>query len=403
MEILCFGSADFEEPNWVNPQHLMWRLASHHRVLYVNSLGLRLPRATRADLRKITRRAATLWRGSLRRPSADRDLHVLSPCTLPAARGRLWRAAGAQMLAAQLRRALRRLAFDDPLAWVFLPSAAAVLARLSPAAVVYHCIDAYEANPGVDAKLVRSQEQALLALADRVIASSEPLYRRLREQHRSVELMPNVADLELFPPPAQAPSEPPELAAISHPRIGYVGNLAAYKCDLPLLAAAARARPDLSWIFIGAVGRGETLPDLRDLTGAANVHLLGERDRRQLPALLHHLDVGLIPFVINETTRHSFPMKFFEYLACGLPVVCPPLESLRKHAHAPHTYVYRDAPGFLPAIAQALRARGAAETAQRRALAERHSWTRRVREIDALLRSLTAEAHSSGTGPATRG
>ncbi|MBD3237736.1 MAG: glycosyltransferase [Candidatus Eisenbacteria bacterium] len=390
MEIVCFGSADYEEPNWVNAQHLMWRLAERHRVLYVNSLGLRPPRAARGDLRKIGRRLAALWRGVLRRPHADRDLHLLTPWNLPSGRGALREALGARLLSAQLRGALQRLGFRTPLVWSFLPSAAPVIARLAPAALVYHCVDAYEVNPGVDADWVRAQERRLLRRADCVIASSAPLQARLAARHPDVRLMPNVADLDLYPPPGQPPPEPPELRPIGRPRIGYLGNLAAYKCDLPLLARAARARADLSWIFIGALGRGEAPPDLGALRTAARVHLLGERPREALPGLLHHLDVGLIPFARNETTRHSFPMKFFEYLACGLPIVCPPLDSLRAHARPPHAYPYATEAEFLPAIEAALGHRDPAAARARRTLAEQHSWTRRMQEIEGLLGELRA-------------
>ena len=81
-------------------------------------------------------------------------------------------------------------------------------------------------------------------------------------------------------------------------------------------------------------------------------------------------------------------MKFFEYLACGIPVVTTALPSLAEHLARPLVFAYRDAEGFAGAIDAALAARGGAAARQRRALAEAHSWKRRMKEIEALVAEL---------------
>ncbi len=393
----------------------MWRLAARRRVLYVNSLGLRAPRADRRDLTKIARRLRGLARLSYQ-PDPDRDLHVLSPVTLPPRPERRWQRAAAHLLAWRLRQATARLKMHDPLCWVFLPTAEPVLEVLGLRRVVYHCVDAYEANPGVDAELIRALEKRLLARAERVIATSRPLYDRLRATHPSVWLMPNVADLSLFPPPGSdpghRPAEPSDLAPIPAPRLLYVGNLAAYKCDLERIVATARRRPAWSWVFVGPLGLGEQTTALDALTATPNIHLLGPRDRRQLAGYIHHCDAGLIPFRISESTRHSFPMKFFEYLACGRPVVCADLPSLREHMAPGIAFAYGDGDGDgdaygdaygdgdgdgnsanLPTMEEAIEgALGATDPRwadRRRTLAEAHSWERRMTEIEALIAEWT--------------
>jgi len=384
VQILCFASADFEERNWVNAQHLMWRLAARHEVGYVDSLGLRSPRPTRRDLGKIARRLRALARGTSR-PSPDRRLHLLSPLALPPTRGAAaprWRA---RLLAAQIERALARLGFERPLAWAFLPTAAPAIERLRLGPVVYHCVDAYEANPSVDRALILELEERLMARARVVVASSAPLRDRLGERHGDVRLMANVADIAAYPPPGEAPPEPADLAPLPHPRVGYLGNLAAYKCDLPLLAEAARQRPDCSFVFIGDTGAGETSTPLGELSRLGNVHRLGPRPRAALAGYLHGLDAALVPFVDSVTTRHSFPMKFFEYLACGLPVVARALPGLEGFLRPPHAYGYATPEGFIAALSEALRAGAPPERAARRALAEAHSWEKRMVEVEALL------------------
>ena len=391
MEIVCFASADYEESNWVNAQHLMSRLAERHRVLYVNSLGLRTPRADRRDLRKIARR---LRAAGPRRPDPSRALFVLSPLTLPPARAGWVERLASALLASRLRGAFRSLGFRRPLAWVFLPSAAPALERLVLGPIVYHCVDAYEANPGVDPALVRSLEDRVLALARIVVASSAPLAARLAGRHARVLTLPNVADLDAYPPPGSAVAEPPEMTVLPRPRIGYLGNLAGYKLDLGLLAEAARRTPEYAWVFVGGVGLGERETPIAELSRLPNVHLLGPQPRARLAGILHHLDVALIPFANTATAAYSFPMKFFEYLACGLPVVTAPLPALREHLVVPLAFCYDDPPSFLEAIHRALASAGGAAAARRREVAEAHSWTRRIVEVEALLAQLAAGAGS---------
>lgn len=400
MDIVCFASADYEEPNWVNAQHLMTRLASRHRVLYVNSLGLRAPRATGRDLRKIARR---LRPGGLRRPDPSRELFVLSPLALPPVRGAWAERLSAALLSARLSGSLARLGFSRPVAWAFLPTAAPVVERLALGPVIYHCVDAYEANPGADRAIVRALEDRLLARSRVVIASSAPLAVRFAGRHPRVLTLPNVADLDAYPRPGSALPEPRELAILPRPRIVYLGNLAAFKVDLALLAQAVRRRPGFAWVFIGDIGLGEAATPVAELRGLPNVYLLGPQPRARLAEFLHHCDVALIPFIENETTRHSFPMKFFEYLACGLPVVSASLPSLREHLVEPFALAYEGLSAFLQAIDRALAAGSPAAAARRRELAEAHSWNRRMIEMEELLAKLKAEDEAGRDQPAGAG
>ncbi len=155
-----------------------------------------------------------------------------------------------------------------------------------------------------------------------------------------------------------------------------------------MLEQAARQRPALQWVFVGAVGRGEADTPVARLRVRDNVHLLGEKGAAELAGYVHHCSVGLIPFADNEVTRHSFPMKFFEYLACGRPVVTAALPSLAQHLRTPWVFSYRGLEEFLEALDRALAADDPSLAAQRRQMAQEHSWERRMAEVEALLHSL---------------
>ena len=113
---------------------------------------------------------------------------------------------------------------------------------------------------------------------------------------------------------------PLELASLPRPIFGFVGVVGEW-VDLDLLAALARGRPDASIVIIGPVlvphGPCADLP---------NVHWLGARDHGSLPGYLRLFDVGLIPFKHVPLTHNANPIKLYEYLAAGVPVVstaCP--------------------------------------------------------------------------------
>jgi glycosyltransferase involved in cell wall biosynthesis len=92
-------------------------------------------------------------------------------------------------------------------------------------------------------------------------------------------------------------------------------------------------RPDCQIVLIGRVGEGDPATALDELICHANIHLLGPRDYAVLPDYLRGFDLALLPCPINHYTRSMFPMKFFEYLAAGVPVVSTNLPALQDHAN----------------------------------------------------------------------
>ena len=152
----------------------------------------------------------------------------------------------------------------------------------------------------------------------------------MRGLSSNVLYAPNVADVELFARALQPGPADPSLTGLARPLIIFTGAIVAVKLDIPLLVALARARPHWSFALVGPVGPGEPRADISALSGEANIHLLGLRSYEQLPDVLRSADAGLIPYALNELTRSIFPMKVYEYLAAGLPVIATPLPALAE-------------------------------------------------------------------------
>jgi glycosyltransferase involved in cell wall biosynthesis len=385
--IVCIGTADWASSLWTNQQHLMSRLARDNRVVFTESQGLRRPTLAGRDVSRIIRRLHT----GLRPPRLVDGVWVVSPLVLPAHGSRHVRRANSAILRHLVRRAMRRAGQERPILWAYNPHAQSLAGRLGETLVVYHCVDDIAAQEGIDAESFGQAEAALARRADLVIVSAPPLVEHVRRRGaRNVVLLPNVADVDHFRG-ARDLEDPPELSAIPHPRLVFAGALAAKKLDISLLVELARRRPDWALVMVGPVGEGDPRGDLAALAEAPNIHLVGAKAFGELPAWLGAGDVGLIPYAANPYTAAVFPMKVYEYLAAGLPVVSTPLPSLREVEGIDFAASPED---FERAVEAVLRGDTPERRSERVALAEAHSWERRLEEIGMLVR----EAETGGAG-----
>jgi glycosyltransferase involved in cell wall biosynthesis len=381
-DITLLSTADWDHPLWTNKQHVACALADlGHRVLYVESLGLRAMRRGGSDRRRVLRR---LRRG-LRPPRQVRPgLWVWAPLVLPGAHSGWARWLNRRMVAAGLALWRRWCGLDRDWLWTYNPRTLEVIDPDGFDRLIYHCVDAIQAQPDMPSEAIERWEERLCRRADVVFVTSPQLRAHLAPFNPRTFLYPNVADGKHF---AEALNPdlpvPAELAALPRPRIGFVGAISSYKLDLALLASLARRRPHWSFVLIGPVGEGDPGTDVSELRALANVHFLGTRPYADLPACLKAFDVGLLPLRLTPYTQAMFPMKFFEYLAAGLPVVATPIDALRPFASL--ALLPELEPGaFLDAIERAL-AGGGPQLETRLAGAAGHTYRGRT---EAMLRDL---------------
>jgi len=380
-DIVCVGFADWDTELWTNQHHLMSRLARENRVLFIESLGLRRPQLAGRDLARIWRR---LRRG-LQGPRTLDGVHVLSPLVLPLHRSRIARAMNRRLLPTLVRRAARRLGLQAPILWAYVPQAEVLIDALQPSLIIYHCVDDIAAQDRIDTASFRAAEERFVARADLVLASAPALVERLRRISENVLFAPNVADTELFSHALEPGPLDPGMAALAAPRIVFTGAIVAVKLDLPLLAELARLRPAWSFALVGPVGPGEPNADISAITAVANIHLLGPRSYRELPDVLRAADAGLIPYARNALTESIFPMKVYEYLAAGLPVIATALPAL---ADLTDVATAGDPLRMAELLDDALSDHDQSHRAERSRAAASHSWDRRLEEIAAAIDAL---------------
>jgi glycosyltransferase involved in cell wall biosynthesis len=232
-----------------------------------------------------------------------------------------------------------------------------------------------------------------VTLSNVVIASSRILARDLEERTgRRVHHLPHGVDFQFFRDRVAASASPEDLERIPRPRIGYVARLDE-RIDHEALIAIALARPGWSVVLVGGVGfqSNEGHSRFEALTSLPNVYALGQKPRDEIPAYTAALDVCLLCYRNDNWGRYVQPIKAYEYLACGRPVVSSPIDAVRDFGSL--IAVAEDLAGWVPAIEAALRDRSEESFERRIDFARRNTWDVRAAELVQLLeRELSGQA-----------
>lgn len=391
--IVCLSSQEWHVDLPTNRQQIMRRAAARgHDVLFVetgNFLGRDLARLIRSPDSPAARNRLLSTESVGERIRIRRALNVLPW-------GHRYRLA-ASINGALTRWLLRRLARGLPgpiVYWVYDPCA---LPMVAGDFVVYDCVDDYAEQAGSAGRgraLMTAADRKIGRVARLIFTTATPLYERHRQWNDRAYLVRNVGDYSHFSSASDRKIAAPELLDLPHPVIGFVGNILPSKVDLHLLETLAKARPEWTLVLIGPErpGAGD---QLRALAALPNVVWLGKKPYERLPAYVAAFDVALIPYVANNYTRSCFPLKVFEYLAAGKPVVASGLPELS--GMEPDVVVADTQPLFLAAVADALSNDGDNARHRRRELARRNTWETKTERLLGLVAKEFNEGHNCST------
>jgi len=190
--------------------------------------------------------------------------------------------------------------------------------------LVYDCMDLHSAF-SISSDLVAIEEKKLLTACDLVFASSHLLFKHVQKGNDNVVLVQNGTNFDLFHK-AKKPINSPILEGLSSPIIGYFGAIAEW-FDSTLVGQLAALHPEWTFVLIGNTHMGNLSP----MKGLSNIHLLGEKAHSELPAFLSNFDVCIIPFKQSPLTQAVNPVKLFEYLSAGKPVISTRLEEISHY------------------------------------------------------------------------
>ncbi len=286
-------------------------------------------------------------------------------------------------LARFIRKKMNENGFSDAILWCYSPTSADLQARVHHAALVYDCVDRHSAYGGLmNPDVVDAMEGDLAASADQVFATADALAERLSRFNETAVCIPNGAEYELFAQARQALPCPADIADLPRPILGFVGAL--QECiEYPYLVAAAKAKPEWSFVLIGGEKPGADLAELKTLP---NVHFLGLKPHDSLPAYISQFALCLNLFADNALSRDVSPLKFYEYLATGKPVVSTPQpQQVLRFSDAIEIAGSKEA--FIEACERAIRDTDPAREEKRAEYGRLSSWDSRVEQIESVLRT----------------
>jgi len=380
--VTILSTADFDNPIWTNKQHLGSGLALSLPVNYIDSLGLRAPTLTVADLRRIMSKLMIGQHKSRRAsPRATAGVEprptIISPRVVPFHGARIVRGVNQRLLTKLVLDSIPES--DRDILWTFSPLTYGLERHFRRS--VYHSVDLLHTFPGVPSAIILSAEKKLLQSADVAIASSSGVAQHLNTQGRSeVLLWENVADTALY---RRNASDTPLRRAI------FSGNLTPTKIDFNLLSSVAEAGVELALAGPVSIDGTGGQKDLDRLLTHPNVRYLGLLEPEELAREVGNAQVGLIPYKVNEHTNGIFPMKVFEYLASGLTVISTPLASLKERP--PITGLTITSPDdYASAVRHEIGHFNLEQALARRDAAEPFSWENRLNEAREVVRSLAS-------------
>ena len=251
---------------------------------------------------------------------------------------------------------------------------------LKPALTVYHCVDPmiipYDMKHGI------ISENELVAKSDLVICTSRMLYEEKLKQNKNTYFIPNAADITQSSKALdKALALSIHFSGLKRPVIGYAGSIER-RIDYALIKELTEANMDKSFVFAGPL-MPEFVPEW--FLNTANIYYIGRLPFEEMPGLIKGFDVAIIPFKKDAVSRTIFPLKLFEYLGAGKPVVASNFNpDLKDFTHDVVTYC-DDANSFSIAIEQALKSENPNLIQDRLNVAKQNTWERRGEEIAELI------------------
>jgi glycosyltransferase involved in cell wall biosynthesis len=229
-------------------------------------------------------------------------------------------------------------------------------------------------------------EERLLKNSDLVLATSHFLLDHVTKINPKALLVPNGAEYTFFNQAAQLkPVE--EIQNLPHPIIGYYGAIADW-FDSILVKDLAKRHPTWTFLLIGST----LFSDLKPMQNVKNIHLLGEKPYKEIPGYLSHFDVGIIPFKQTPLTHATNPVKMYEYLSAGKPIVATRLHEISHYDDYVRLAETRDE--WEAALLESLAEEKTPELLQSRFdFAKNNTWEKRAEVVEREIQKLMNEHH----------
>lgn len=242
---------------------------------------------------------------------------------------------------------------------------------------IYDLMDLYSGFPDARKELILAEEE-MMKNSDMVITTANKLHDFAKSLNKKVHIVRNGSDFDMF---SKIKKNGNLDGFKGNPIIGYFGAITDW-VDFDLIEYLVRENMDKNFIFIGAIGTRK----VRKLYKYKNVYFLGEIKYQDLSGYLAYFNVCLIPFILNDLIKNTNPVKFYEYISSGKPVVSVRLPELEKYSDI--CYLSKNKEEFSKNIFEALHEKNEKLIKERENVAKENSWDARVEDLVKHMNSL---------------
>ena len=289
---------------------------------------------------------------------------------------------------------MRKVGIRHPILYINPHNAAHMAGHMGEAAVIYDIGDDWISmdQPQWLRQRAIAQDATLCRKADAVIVVSQQLFDLKRSLAANLHLIPNGVDTKKFDAIETQAKLPTHGMQWPKPVLGYLGTAHSGRIDVPLVENLARRLTGGSIVFLGP--EMLSVEEKKSLAATGRVIFAGVVEHSDVPSYTRQFDVCITPHQINPFTESNNPLKLWEYLACGKPIVSTSIAGFRDYPQ--FVRLADNVDEFYAAVQDALREAPALGEA-RRSEARHHSWDARLNAIEAVIedclsRTMTAKA-----------
>lgn len=315
---IIFGEDFARHPHAL--EHLLRPLFLENQFVWVETIGLRSPRFSLYDIKRITAKLAT-WFLPSKKPSKELDIpanvYIVSPLMIPFNQFSVVRLFNQWMVVRSINKVLKAKKMGDLITIASVPNACDYIGHFEEKLKIYFCVDEFSLWPGLDKKLVENFEKKLIAKSDLIIATSDALAKSKTLAGSPTPVITHGVEFEHFNIGKNLKKNP-------FYQICYFGLFDERSDQDVLLAISTRVADCQIHIF------GNVVCDIKKLKDQKNIIFHGPVNYQQLPQVIMDMDAFILPYVKNELTNFINPLKLKEYLSTGRPVIATDLPEVIK-------------------------------------------------------------------------
>ncbi len=376
-KVVCLSTSNWH-PFPTRKQHVMSRLSNAEILYFDPTITIIAPLKD-----KKCRHRLFAWRKEGDKVTDNITVYALPPVLPFFNKFRFINKINQSMIARYVRKRMKKHGFENPVLWCYSPTSCDAVDKIHHSALVYDCVDRHSAYKGmIDVATVDGMERDLASKANQVFATASGLAETLSKYNAGTVMLPNGVKFEHFNSAAGGNLPIPEdVKDLPRPIIGFSGML--QECiDYDAVEEIAKKRPDWSVVLVGGTLPGVNLDYLKKYP---NIHFLGMKPYGEMPAYIGAFDVCLNVFRSGDLSKDVSPLKFFEYLASGKPVVSTPQPD-QVLDYADSVYIAHKTENMVEECEKALSEPDDAKEKLRIAYGEACSWEARVGQMEEILR-----------------